>query len=144
MTMIAEGEMITVEKRAQIRQAYFNENKSIRQIARELQCARKTVRQAIASAEARPYRLKESRAAPVLGPYKTRMDQLLTENKQLPRKQRYTAHKIYLAIQQEGYSGSESSGAMWPSGGSNINDRRYTCPWSSILAPMRRWTGAKG
>jgi len=109
--------MITVQKRVQIRQAYFKENKSIRQIARDFQCARKTVRQAIASAEATPYRLKESRAAPVLGPYQTRMDQLLTENKQLPRKQRYTAHKIYQTIQQEGYRGSESS------------VRRYVAQW---------------
>jgi len=43
--------MIAVQKRVQIRQAYFNENKSIRQIARDFQCARKTVRQAIASAD---------------------------------------------------------------------------------------------
>jgi transposase len=109
--------MITVEKRAQIRQAYFVQEKSIRQIAREFKCSRETVRKAIASAEPSPYRLKEPRPAPVLGPYKARIEQLLTENKRLPRKQRYTGHKIYETLREEGYQGSESS------------VRRYVAQW---------------
>lgn len=107
--MIAEGEMITVEKREAIRRAYFVENKTIRQIAREFKCSRPTVRQAIASAEAARYALQGVRPAPVLGAYKVRIDELLAENERLPRKQRRTGHKIYKAIEAEGYSGSESS-----------------------------------
>jgi len=34
---------------------------------------------------------------------------LLVENKKLPRKQRYTAHKIFKAIQAKGYPGAEST-----------------------------------
>jgi transposase len=45
----------------------------------------------------------------VLGPYKARIDVLLAENEQLPRKQRYTSRKIYEIIKAEGYSGSASS-----------------------------------
>lgn len=101
--------MITVEKREQIRRAYFIENKSMREIARELHCARDTVTQAIAAAEAATYTLTEPRPAPVLGPYKDRIDQLLAENARLPRKQRYTTHKIYAELVTAGYAGAEST-----------------------------------
>jgi len=42
----------------------------------------------------------------VLGPYKALIDQLPAER--LPRKQLYTARKIYETIKAEGYTGSES------------------------------------
>jgi transposase len=101
--------MITVEKREQIRRAYFLEEKSIRKIAEELRCSRETVKKAIASAEPTAYTLTASRKAPVLGPYKAQIDDLLAENERLPRKQRYTSHKIYEALHKSGYSGSESN-----------------------------------
>ena len=99
--------MISVEEREQIRRLYFNENKSIRQIAQEVDRSRLVVRKAIASAEAASYTLKVPRPAPILGPYKGRIKELLAENERLPRKQRYTGHKIYEIIQSEGYTGSE-------------------------------------
>ena len=46
---------------------------------------------------------------PVLGSYKASIDRLLAENQKLPRKQRYTSHKIYEALCAEGYTGSEPS-----------------------------------
>ena len=100
--------MITVEKREQIRRAYYVENKSMRAIAKELRCSRKTIKKAIESAEPEKYTLTLSREAPVLGPYKARIEALLEENERLPRKQRYTGHKIYETIYEAGYRGSES------------------------------------
>ena len=100
--------MISVEKREQIRRAYFIENKSMRTIAKELHCSRDTVKKAIASPEGQPYTLTEERPAPVLGPYKERIDELLEESGQMPRKQRYTGKKIYELIEADGYTGSES------------------------------------
>lgn len=99
--------MIQVEDREQIRRAYFVEGKSIREIARELGHSRPTVRQAIEAAEPQTYTLTVPRAAPVLGPHKASLDRLLEENKHLPRKQRYTTHKMYEVIHAEGYAGSE-------------------------------------
>lgn len=101
--------MITVEKRERIRRAYFIEGKSQRQIAREFRCSRDTVKKAICSAEPDHYTLTRPRPAPVLGPYKARIDALLEENERLPRKQRYTGHTIYKDIHSLGYGGSESS-----------------------------------
>jgi len=101
--------MIKVEKREEIRRAYFVENKGIRQIARELKCSRPTVRKAISSAEPARYALKAPRPAPVLGSYKARIDELLAESERMPRKQRYTGHKICQVIETEDYDGSEST-----------------------------------
>jgi transposase len=101
--------MISVEDREKIRRAYFVEDKGVRQIARELHVARKTVRKAIESAEAETYTLSQARSAPILGPYKQRIDELLAENRGLPKKQRYTSHKIYEQIVKAGYQGAEST-----------------------------------
>jgi transposase len=106
--MVVEEEMIKVDQREKIRRAYFLEHKSMRRIARELNHSRETVKQAIESAEPKTYTLKRPRDAPVLGPYKARINELLAENERLPRKQRYTGHRIYEVIKQEGYTGSES------------------------------------
>jgi len=100
--------MISVERREQIRRAYFVDDKSIRKIAKELRCSRNTVKKAIASPEGEPYTLTSPRSAPVLGSYTKQIDELLAESEQMPRKQRYTGHKIYELIQTEGYTGSES------------------------------------
>jgi len=101
--------MIQVDEREKMRRAHFFEHKSMRQIARELGHSRTTVKEAIESAEAKEYTLQQPRPAPVLGPYKARVDELLAENERLPRKQRYTGHKIYEDIYGQGYRGSESS-----------------------------------
>ncbi|MCP4684417.1 MAG: IS21 family transposase [bacterium] len=101
--------MISVEDRERIRRAYFNEEKSIREIAQETGHSRPTVRKAIQSAKPTPYTLKVTRPAPVLGPHKARINELLVENEQMPRKQRYTGHKIYTIIKADGYTGSEST-----------------------------------
>jgi transposase len=101
--------MISVEEREKMRRAYFNDKKSIRQIAKELHVARKTVCKAIESAEAEAYRLSRPRVAPILGPYKQRIDELLNENEHLPPKQRYTSHTICKEIRKGGYQGSEST-----------------------------------
>jgi len=101
--------MIQVEEREAIRRAYFVEHKSIRAIARELKHGRDVIREALASAEPRRYTLKAPRAAPTLGAFKAALDRLLDENATAPRKQRYTARKLFEQIKAQGYAGSEVS-----------------------------------
>jgi IS30 family transposase len=81
MLMAAEERLISVEDRELIHQAYFIERKSLRQIARELHVARKTIGKALASAEAESYRLSAARPTPILEPYKPQIEELLAENK---------------------------------------------------------------
>ncbi len=99
--------MISVEDREKIRRAYFIEQKSLGQIARELHVPRKTIAKALASPEADVYTRQAPRPAPVLGPCKERIETLLAENEKLPRKQRYTGHVIYQELVKTGYQGSE-------------------------------------
>jgi hypothetical protein len=103
----------------------------MRQIAREQHVARKTVCKAIESAEAETYRLRKPRAAPILGPYKGRIDELLRENEHVPRKQRYTNHTICKEIRKDGYQGSESTVRAYVGQQRRRNGgARSTCRWS--------------
>jgi transposase len=100
--------MISVEDRERIRRAYYLDHKSIRQVAREQGHSRKTVEKALSNEPSRPYQLTKARSSPVFGLFQGRADALLEENERLPRKQRYTAHKLFELLTAEGYAGSES------------------------------------
>ena len=101
--------MKTVEDYEKIRKAYYVEGQSIRAISRQMRYSRKLIRQALEGAEPKGYQLKGARQAPVLGSYHARIEELLKESEKMPRKQRYTAHKIYQLVQAEGYRGCESN-----------------------------------
>lgn len=109
--------MITLEQYEQIRRMYHAEEQSERAIARTLGISRQTVNKALHAEQPPEYTLKQPRPAPRLGPYKARLDELLAENGHLPKKQRYTAHKLFTLLQAEGYQGSEASiqlyGVRW-------------------------------
>ena len=101
--------MKKVDDYEQIRRAYFVDGLSIRGIHRKLGYDRYTIRKAIVKAAPEPYKLKKPREAPVIGPYKERIAELLKESKQQKRKQRYTAHRIFEILRTEGYDGSEGA-----------------------------------
>jgi transposase len=101
--------MITVETREQIRRAFYIEGKSIRQIKRELGVSRPTIRKALDADKPVKYTLTEPRPAPKLGLYRERINELLAQNNNLPRKQRYTSSRIFGLLQADGYQGAEST-----------------------------------
>jgi len=101
--------MLEVAEQYRIRQAYYIEKKSQREIAREMGYSRNTVKKALEQEEPFKYRRQQPAPAPVLGPYKARLKELVAANRELPRKQRYTAHKMYEIIREEGYAGAEST-----------------------------------
>ena len=85
------------------------EGKSIREIARETGHARRTVRRMVESDEPPTYKRRAPKRAPKLGPFKERIQELLSQNQTLPRKQRWTSPMIFKEIQKEGYQGAEST-----------------------------------
>jgi transposase len=101
--------MKTVEDYEKIRRAYFVEKQSIRAINRAFGYSRELIRKAIVNPVPQPYQLKKPKKAPVIGPYKQKINDLLEDSDKLPRKQRYTAHKIYELLKTDGYEGSEGS-----------------------------------
>jgi transposase len=101
--------MKTVEDYEGIRRAYFVDKLSIRAIHRMLGYDRETIRKAIVQAAPMPYNLAKPRDAPVIGPYKQRITELLKESKKQKRKQRYTTHRIFEILRGEGYTGSEGA-----------------------------------
>lgn len=99
---------LTEEKRERIRRSYHIEHKSMRQIAREEGVSRETVKRALTDTPLQPLPSQRSRTGPVFGPFQTRVEELLARNDRLPRKQRYSSHKIFEILRVEGYEGCES------------------------------------
>lgn len=100
--------MLTDDQREIIRRAYHIDGKSLRQIARELGVSRDAVTKAVRPLPFSLPRPKQSRPWPVLGHYQTRIDTLIEQSARLPPKQRYTAHRIWEILREEGFTGSES------------------------------------
>ena len=102
--------MLKVEEIEQIRQAYYREGKSIRQIAKELHHARHVVREALQDVGPREYSRIQLRPSPVVGPFIPTIEQWLREDQQRPKKQRHTAHRIWERLQGEyQFPGAEST-----------------------------------
>lgn len=102
--------MPRVEQTEQIRQAYYREGKSIRQIAREQHRSRKVVAEALQDATAQQYTLQQPRPSPVLGSIIPVIDQWLLEDQQRPKKQRHTAHRVWERLRDEyRFTGAEST-----------------------------------
>src|SRR5690242_10208430 len=101
--------MLPEEKRERMRRSYHLEKKSLRQIAGEEHCSRETVKKVVFDIPQKSYQLTQPKPALVFGqPFQARVEALLLQNDQLPRKQRYSSRKIFETLRAEGYEGSES------------------------------------
>jgi len=95
--------VLTVDDYGAIRRAR-RDGKSIRQIAREFNLSRITVRKALKHPEPTP--TTRNRSAPKLGPFQGIIDQILLDDETAPPKQRHTSAQVFRRLRDErGYHG---------------------------------------
>jgi transposase len=90
-----------VELFEQIRRDQRVEGSSIRELAGRHHVHRRTVRQALASAVPPPRRSYPQRPRPVMGPYAAVIDGWLLADRDVPRKQRHTARRVWQRLVAE-------------------------------------------
>ena len=101
--------MLVVETIAKIRRYHFVEGRSIKQISRDLNISRNTVRKVIRSQVTEHRYEREGQHFPRLGSYRNRLDELLEENMNRPKRRKMTAQRMFEILQGEGYKGAYDS-----------------------------------
>jgi transposase len=97
--------MLIVETIRKIRLAHHRDNKPIRQIAREMNLSRNTVRKIIRSDVTELHYDRKTQPQPKLEPYKEQLIQALDEDHDKPKKQRRSAQLLFEELQRQGFAG---------------------------------------
>ena len=93
-----------MEEWVRIRRRVLHEGVSIREIQRETGLHFNTVKKVLAHPEPPAFQCP-ARERPKLGPFLERIEGLLAADKEMPKKQRHTAKRIFEVIRAEGYEG---------------------------------------
>ncbi len=93
--------MIIVERKEEIRRAYYIKGKSIRQIHRETGHHRHTIRKALEDGMKPEYSRRKPPVRPVMAPVEIIIDQWLEQDNTQPPKQRHTAKRIHERLREE-------------------------------------------
>src|SRR5215204_6226113 len=97
--------MLVVDTVARVRRAYFVQEKSIKEIARDLKVSRKTVRKVIRSGATSFHYARGTQPAPKLGPWRDALDGLLLTNAGKTARERLTLIRIFEELRGLGYEG---------------------------------------
>jgi transposase len=103
---VEHREVYTVELYARVRRAVIVDQMSEREAARQFGLARETVRKMLRYSVPPGYRRQQAARRPKLDQWVGLIDQILTEDKSRPRKQRHTAKRIFERLKEEhGFTG---------------------------------------
>jgi transposase len=98
--------MLIMETIAKIRRLYYVECKGFKTIARQLKLSKNTVKKIIRSESTASCYERKAASYRVLTPYVESLQEKLTQDREEPKRRRRTAKKLFLELQEQGYSGS--------------------------------------
>jgi len=93
--------MTRVEQFEAIRRDHAREGLSIRELAKRHGVHRRAVRQALESPVPPPKQPPQGRPAPAMGPFRAIVDGWLEADREVPRKQRHTARRVWQRLVEE-------------------------------------------
>jgi len=97
--------MLIVETIGRIRREHYVKGKGIKEIARELNVSRNTVRKVLRSAATSFEYERESQPQPRVGPWRADLDRLLTANETKAARERLTLIRLFEELRGLGYEG---------------------------------------
>jgi len=88
-----------------VRRKVLIEQVSKRKVMAEYGIHAKTLEKILSNPEPPGYRMSTPRPRPVTGPFLGRIEEILKQDRDVPRKQRHTAKRIFDRLKDEGYTG---------------------------------------
>jgi len=116
--------MLVVETIGRIRREHFVQGKSIKEIARDLNLSRNTVRKVLRSEETSFSYERQVQPRPKLGRWKEELDRLLAANVEAPARERLTLIRLFEELRALGYEGGYDA------------VRRYARAWAKTNASL--------
>jgi transposase len=101
--------MLIVESIRKVRQAYHRDHKSIREIARDFNLSRNTIRKIIRTDATEFTYERKVQPRPRLEPFKEQLAKYLTEDSTKPAKQQRSAQLLFEELQRAGFGGGYDS-----------------------------------
>src|SRR6202048_3798776 len=101
--------MIGVEKIGEIRRAYFEQHRSIKEIVRTLSVSRATVRKVVRGHQTEFKYERGVQPAPKLGDWVEVLTEILEQEAKLPKRERRSTQRLFEELRGRGYDGAPDS-----------------------------------
>jgi hypothetical protein len=101
--------VIGVDLIGQIRRAFFERRRAIKEISRELRVSRATVRKVVRSDKTAFKYAREVQPAPKLGEWIATLTAILEEEATLPKRERRSTQRLFEELRGRGYDGAHDS-----------------------------------
>src|SRR6201991_4216970 len=101
--------MIGVDKTGQIRRAYFEQQRPIKEIVRTLSVSRATVRKVIRGGATEFKYERGVQPTPKLGEWVEILAEILEKESRLPRRERRSTQRLFEELRGRGYDGAHDS-----------------------------------
>src|SRR5258708_7131956 len=101
--------MVGVDKIGEIRRAYFEQDRSIKEIVRTLLVSRATVRKVIRSHKTEFKYARGVQPTPKLGDWVEVLTEILEQESKLPKRERRSTQRLFEELRGRGYDGSHDS-----------------------------------